>query len=73
MDRRSFLKVAGPSLLAANSATAATKIAPTKLKKNLVLVTVDLGLYSGYFRDGKNECRYFNQYFKDFRQSRSME
>lgn len=70
MNRRSFLKGSGAGLVAAgiaNQATASTKIAPVKLKKNLVLITCDLGLYEGYYREGKNESRYFNKYFKDFK------
>ena len=54
-------------MLAANSSSAATKMAPVSLKKNLVLVTVDLGLYVNNYRDGKANNHYTNRYFKDFK------
>ena len=57
----------GASLLAANSVNAASTMAPVKLKKNLVLVTVDLGLFADYYKEGKADNYYFNRYFKDFK------
>jgi hypothetical protein len=67
VNRRNFLLASGAGLLASESATAATMMAPAKLKKNVVLVSVDHGLFERNFREGKQDCRYMNQYFKDFK------
>lgn len=68
MNRRSFLMASGATMLASASATAANnRMAPVKLKKNLVLVTVDLGLYVNNYRDGKADNHYTNRFFKDFK------
>lgn len=69
MNRRTLLKSSLPLIAAGathNLAAAPPKFSRTPLKKNVVLVTVDLGLFEENFHKGKNECPYFRQYFKDF-------
>lgn len=67
MDRRKFLLASGAGLLATESAQGATMMVPTKLKKNVVLVSVDHGLFEKGFREGKQDSLYINKYFKDFK------
>ena len=70
MKRRTLLKGSLPILWAGmnNSAIAAPpKFSRTRLRKNVVLVTVDLGLFEENFRKGKNKCNYFSRFFKDFK------
>ncbi|MCM8537033.1 MAG: DUF1552 domain-containing protein [Lentisphaeraceae bacterium] len=68
MDRRSFMLGSGAGLLTTGSSFAATsKFPDVKLKKNLVLVTVDHGLFEGYYREGKESSQYMNRFFKNFK------
>lgn len=70
MKRRTLLKSSLPLLCAGasqNLMAAPPKFSRTSLKKNVVLVTVDLGLFEESFHKGKNECHYFNRFFQDFK------
>jgi hypothetical protein len=40
-----------------------------KLKKNVVLLTVDLGIFEGYYHQGKENCKYFEKFFPDFKKN----
>ena len=72
MDRRTFLQMSAMGLLA-NPVASAKTATPSKfsLKKNLVLVTVDLGLYNKYFREGGVNSKYMNDFFYDFKGDRT--
>jgi hypothetical protein len=70
MNRRELLKYGVSStLLGASSRafSAPPKFSKVKLKKNVVLVTVDLGLYEKNFHEGKEKCRYFSRFFQDLK------
>jgi len=69
IDRRDLLKLSALGLAAPSQMVAATKgQAPrVKLKKNVVLVCLDLGLYAGNHREGGAACKYMTQYFSEFK------
>jgi hypothetical protein len=43
------------------------KFSKVRLKKNVVLVTVPLGLFEQNYREGKENNHYFSRFFKDFK------
>ena len=68
MHRRDLLKLSAlglalPGSLAAKSVSGAR----TTLKKNVVLVAVDLGLFVNGYKEGGHKCKYMNKYFKEFK------
>lgn len=65
MNRRNLLKYVLPSLcLNLPLSSQATLRAPKfKMRKNVVLVTVDLGLFEKNFREYDNNCPYFVKHF----------
>jgi hypothetical protein len=71
MDRRTFLQLSAMGLMAPSMM--AKSVGPTKfsLKKNLVLVTLDLGLFEKNFREGGVNSKYMNDYFYDFKGDRT--
>ena len=67
MNRRALLKSSLPLLAAGlnhNLNAAAPKFSQTKLKKNVVLVTSDFGLYNGAYQEGKHECSNCHRMFR---------
>ena len=66
MDRRTFMKLSALGLISPSLMAKTTGPAKFSLKKNLVLVTLDLGLYEKNFREGGVNSKYMNDYFYDF-------
>ena len=72
MDRRTFLQFAVLGALAPGQLMARNIDNPLiKLKKNLVLVGMDLGLHNKSFRDGGINSKYMDKYFYDFKGQRT--
>ena len=71
MDRRLFLQLSAMGLIAPNVFGARSSTSKVSLKKNLVLVTVDLGLFEKYYRDGGVNSKYMNDFFYDFKGQRT--
>jgi hypothetical protein len=69
IDRRDLLKLSAMGLALPSQMSAASKSQGprVKLKKNVVLVCLDLGLYAGNHREGGAKCKYMNQYFSEFK------
>ncbi|WDE96925.1 DUF1552 domain-containing protein [Lentisphaera profundi] len=69
IDRRNLLKLSAMGLALPSKILAASKpINPrVKLKKNVVLVCLDLGLYAGNHREGGAKCKYMMEYFSEFK------
>ena len=68
MKRRDFLKMGALGVAMPMSLSAAKKQDDirVKLKKNVVLVNLDLGLYSPHFRDNGADCKYMTEIFSEF-------
>ena len=73
MDRRTFLQLSALGLTLPTQLFAAmdAKKSLVKLKKNLVLVGMDLGLYEKFFREGGVNSHYMEKYFYDFKGKRT--
>ena len=71
MDRRTFLQLSAMGLMVPGQVSAVTTPALVKQQKNLVLVSVDLGLYEKFFREGGVNCKYMEKFFYDFKGSRT--
>ena len=70
ITRRSFIAAtAAGAMLQANTLSAATKrIEPrVNLKKNVVLVSLDLGLYAPNFQDNGSSSKYMTEIFSEFK------
>lgn len=70
IDRRSFLAsaIAGGLIPANGIYGASKKIEPrVSLKKNVVLLSLDLGLYAPNFRDNGARCKYMTEIFSEFK------
>ena len=67
MNRRDLLKLSASGLLLPNISSAQNKYKAAQLKKNVVLVTVDFGLFERNFRAKGNESNvYMSKFFGDF-------
>ncbi|WDE98421.1 DUF1552 domain-containing protein [Lentisphaera profundi] len=69
MKRRDLIKMAALAPFI-HSNTLQAKVKDTirvKLKKNIVLVNLDLGLYAPHFRDGGSSCKYITEIFSEFK------
>jgi hypothetical protein len=70
VNRRSFLaSLAASSILSSTEAFAAKKkVEPrVNLKKNVVFINLDLGLYGPNFRDGGASSKYMTEHFSEFK------
>ena len=67
MNRRTFLPMSAMGLMAPNITMAAKSSNKPSMKKNLVLVTLDLGLYAKFHQEGGVNCKYMNDFFYDFK------
>ena len=74
MNRRDLIKVGIPATLLGHSSNLlsatdpfANQFTKTKMKKNVVLVTVDFGLFEGNYREGKEKCHYSSKFFQPFK------
>ena len=71
INRRSFLAAsAAGSMISGADAFAASrkKVEPrVNLQKNVVLVSLDLGLYAPNFRDNGANCKYMTEIFSEFK------
>ena len=69
MNRRNFIKMGSSGLLVPSTFAAKSK-APehrVSLKKNVVLVNLELGLYAPDFRNGGASSRYMTEIFSEFK------
>ena len=71
MDRRTFLQLSAMGLISSGELMAVPMPSLVKQQKNLVLVSVDLGLYEKFHREGGVNCHYMNKFFYDFKGSRT--
>ncbi|MDD7987180.1 DUF1552 domain-containing protein [Lentisphaera marina] len=69
MKRRDFLKLSALGAVAPMNSFAAKKedAIRVNLKKNVVLVNLDLGLYAPHFRDNGADCKYMTEIFSEFK------
>lgn len=69
MKRRDFLKLSTLGAAAPMNLFAAKKedVFRVKLKKNIVLVNLELGLYAPNFRDNGADCKYMTEIFSEFK------
>ena len=68
MNRRDLMKLSAlgltlPNLIHAKTPTSFPRV---KLQKNLVLVSLDLGLFEKNYHDSGSSCKYMYDFFKDF-------
>ena len=67
MHRRDFLKYSALSALSPTLLNAQTSNARIKLKKNVVLVELDFGLFEEHYRNGGANSKYISTIFRDFK------
>ena len=69
-NRRTFLagSAAGGLIPASNLLAASKKVEPRiNLKKNVILVSLDLGLYAPNFQENGASCKYMTEIFSEFK------
>jgi hypothetical protein len=70
MNRRAFLasSAAGLTIPASQLSAASKKVEPRiNLKKNVVLISLDLGLYAPNFQENGANCKYMTEIFSEFK------
>ena len=67
MHRRDLLKYSALSAICPTLLNAKSNEARIKLKKNVVLVELDLGLFEDNYRNGGAKSKYISTIFKDFK------